>query len=974
METIQQSLLLQLSKEKGGENDTSSPPSAVQHFQDCVLKMTGLSQLSDVTSHCTKLRQKITLLPRLAESLSSRIALKEEGCGTTTSENDWDVYLQTLLDQGKKVEALETLKTIQCTPMIVANDDTNGNDNTTTNKNNNVLPQINDEHTIENHMGSLLPYTQRKKLERCAVLCQELGMFTDATGYYRELLNVFPDQWTYWMGLVDSCVKKMGTSSPSSSSLSLSGDDGNTMGEEEGFNINEEGWEQCQTFAKEVISKVESSHKYALRGPHLILLELASMKVLRQAAMRNEKGEEDEELVLVLRDEICKYGNKFGSIASCCFADIQSYLNILVRASSSSSPAIMVGGCIPNNVLHVLNWAKEMWSTNAQSSTNAADHNLMDEEVSNDEFRERRKKIRSFIFAVHVVYGIAVEMKDSTLKVLETYAPSVSQMVIEWRASLASLPGVAPKDGGQKEVLPGDEIILLTSQLLQFQATKNKSSTLLLQAAGLLEEAMDHSPYNPHLKIAAIGVYTQLNAAYRALSIYQDLGVKQIQLDSCSYLILPTLIQGGLYTSAIKLSASILRLHGSTSKEVKDYASKALINGLMFKAKEMVTFQREKMRPSLQLLYSKSLIMDAAALMIQSDLGNDIVGGSKQRGKGEVRLAEEKGFCGSEEDLTRAEQLAIDAEIHFNAPSIIHASSQSNSIDDFVSSDNRDMTINYFEILHKNTHLTQKEMVVQSLRSGYMHGLLTRTIVAVRAANAPKKGKIPKLIDETAYHCQSIRHCLSNANKFGQEVDMDDVDLAMWNACCQLCKAIVSVIQGNNNDSVSDTLAEREKAATSIVDSTKHLVENARKSFSLYCTNSNSLRGVRVCQLLPDNIIPFYTLLETTARLFALFGWGKRKRLTKAASGSLANLALSFREFISDMLQAMPQFRSFGKSDGGDVTMEPLVESAISSEVVGSDVIQRVIKEVVASRDMTNDRVDPFLIQMKESLDTYNKE
>ena len=51
-----------------------------------------------------------------------------------------------------------------------------------------------------------------------------------------------------------------------------------------------------------------------------------------------------------------------------------------------------------------------------------------------------------------------------------------------------------------------------------------------------------------------------------------------------------------------------------------------------------------------------------------------------------------------------------------------------------------------------------------------------------------------------------------------------------------------------------------------------------------------------------------------------------------------------------------------------------MVESAVSAEVVGSDVIQRVIKEVVASRDMTNDRADPFLIQMEESLDTYNKE
>ena len=167
---------------------------------------------------------------------------------------------------------------------------------------------------------------------------------------------------------------------------------------------------------------------------------------------------------------------------------------------------------------------------------------------------------------------------------------------------------------------------------------------------------------------------------------------------------------------------------------------------------------------------------------------------------------------------------------------------------------------------------------------------------------------------------------------FAFDMDNVNVDVALCGVleCVLLCRAIVSVIQGNNNGAVSDTLANREKAATSIVDSTKHLVENARNSFSLYCTDSNSQRGVRVCQLLQENIIPFYTLLETTARLFAVFGWGKRKRLTKAASGSLANLALSFRDLISDMLQAMPQFRSFGSSDGGDVTMEPLVESAVS--------------------------------------------
>jgi N-terminal acetyltransferase B complex non-catalytic subunit len=49
---------------------------------------------------------------------------------------------------------------------------------------------------------------------------------------------------------------------------------------------------------------------------------------------------------------------------------------------------------------------------------------------------------------------------------------------------------------------------------------------MLLQSAGLLEDAMDHSPHDPHLKIAAISIYAKLNAASRALAVFQDMGVK----------------------------------------------------------------------------------------------------------------------------------------------------------------------------------------------------------------------------------------------------------------------------------------------------------------------------------------------------------------------------------------------------------------------------------------------------------------
>ena len=105
------------------------------------------------------------------------------------------------------------------------------------------------------------------------------------------------------------------------------------------------------------------------------------------------------------------------------------------------------------------------------------------------------------------------------------------------------------------------------------------------------------------------------------------------------------------------------------------------------------------------------------------------------------------------------------------------------------------------------------------------------------------------------------------------------------------------------------------------------------------------------------------------ARLFALFGWGKRKRTTKAASGALADLALSFRDLLSNMLQTMSKSRSsFGSSDDNgekEATVESLVER------IGADAIQRVIREVISSRDLTNERVDPFLMQMKRSLETF---
>lgn len=297
-----------------------------------------------------------------------------------------------------------------------------------------------------------------------------------------------------------------------------------------------------------------------------------------------------------------------------------------------------------------------------------------------------------------------------------------------------------------------------------------------------------------------------------------------------------------------------------------------------------------------------------------------------------VKLGDARGLCGGEEDVTCAEQLVVDAEVHFNAPSIIHSTASASSLEDFISSDNRDITVNYFEILYKNQHLTQKEMATESLMRGQMHGILIRALMASGVAKAPKKGKVPKSSEEMTYRCHSLLEALERSTQFIAEgVDgMGDIDQKLWESSCALCQVIIMVIVGTPQD----TLAEREKAAVSLVEAATESVKSAQSAFescSVVDHNDiNVLSGATVCQLLPDRIVSLYTLVETTATLFALFGWGKRKRLTKPASGALANLTLSFRNLLSGMMQTLSRFRAFG-DESENTKMDALVQGALGA-------------------------------------------
>eukprot|EP00957_Ditylum_brightwellii_P194124 14783751-Ditylum_brightwellii.AAC.1 len=491
-----------------------------------------------------------------------------------------------------------------------------------------------------------------------------------------------------------------------------------------------------------------------------------------------------------------------------------------------------------------------------------------------------RKQLRSYICSIQIIYQVIHHISTTVSaadahNLLEEYAPSIPQLIHKWHSTLsinnditstttASNNNDDDNNAQQKEVLPGDEIILLAIQRLHYDynyhhsfSSQKDTTYLLLYAASLLEGAIHHSPYNPQLKIAAIQTYATLHAPSRSLELYDDLGIKHIQLDSCAYLILPTLLHGGLYAEAVQLCASIINLHSTTSKDVGNYAAKSYENGLFTKTKEMMEFQCCNMNCSLTLLQAKGVIMDCAALIYSGDDSTHKKKGASSLSpfsSSVLPLGAKHGICGGDYDLERATKMIHDSYNFFSAPSIMTIASSSSTTtsttkDDY--SDNRDSTIYDFEILHHSTsprnqdkeqqpnyYITTKEEIIQdSLLRGHAHNLLVRATLILSVAKPPKKGKVTKPDSILLSRCESLLQSVQNANLFasascdGSNEDNNEsnqgkkkekkeeqmIQLNMWNSMIGLCRIIAVLTIGeedvkNNGDSNSNNATDAKTA------------------------------------------------------------------------------------------------------------------------------------------------------------------
>jgi tetratricopeptide (TPR) repeat protein len=287
------------------------------------------------------------LKERLAESMAQRLVQAESDQQQSSAETQL-LYLKTLERQSKWEEMLHVLD----------NQTFNNGEEASTPKSTSIFG---------------VPLTKHQILLEKAKALRKLGRCRETRAVYELLLESSPDDWSCWKGHLESAIF----------------DD--TLNETEAL----------------VRRTVEAySH---LRGPRLMLIELAAEKVRKSAT---------EEAVKEYGNAIRDFATAFAHRALCVYSDLEMYLNLLLRTDDDAARQATV---------RLLEFAETMRTDNSTAKENGGDENST---LSN---RERQSKIRAYIFAIKLTHKLLSARND----LVQRFLPDWVDIVFEWRATLS---------------------------------------------------------------------------------------------------------------------------------------------------------------------------------------------------------------------------------------------------------------------------------------------------------------------------------------------------------------------------------------------------------------------------------------------------------------------------------------------------------------------------------------------------------
>jgi hypothetical protein len=377
-----------------------------------------------------------------------------------------------------------------------------------------------------------------------------------------------------------------------------------------------------------------------LRGPRLAEIELTWRTLAKKASDGEGEGDVASDFLKLILQYLEKFGSKL-----CCFSDIRKYLNEC--RSHTTAKAASVFGSLSENLEGMMQTEK-MLAQEGMSKL-AAGGNGESDSSSSPSVAELQKTLRRYICAAQCLHVIGGGAHAISAPVTENSPPSTIRKDV--RASVrellemyqSTLPLNESAEGGQREVQVGDDLILLAVHLLidlgthlsltsasacvtenvggkgSFEVTAliQQQSTMcqwLIEGSLLLEILLNNSPYNYQAQMLLSKLYVELGALKPAVKHHNKLGIKQIQTDSLSWMMMSDILRLGGFDEGLEMCNGVLSFHNTHKRDVPEWVQNALVCKNLVQAREIWTFDQKRMVRSHQLAVARAEMLNLIML------------------------------------------------------------------------------------------------------------------------------------------------------------------------------------------------------------------------------------------------------------------------------------------------------------------------------------------------------------------------
>ena len=570
-----------------------------------------------------------TKLINVAEAMARRAYdMRPNGKDIALPHEELGLHLLILQQQGKLEDALVFLRkhSVSEIPSSVSS------------KSSKTCDWINDETSVNGQSVVAMTVLDRRREE--ASILRKLERIDEAFNiYYDSLATLDCDSWSDWCGLFDTLLTPvLGFTRGSLASNAKEGESqiGDTVQNfimenlsfQKVYNLITASINDHPNFRGPYLARLDLCHRLINLSQDILTIPLPSnwfsniMEPVKIDETGNNSSGETGDLNILevfvgfLKEYVLIFSKKL-----CCFEDLSPYIETLAKLNERSEFVEFVS--------HLLRENETVHDGGIVDRYISEDHSGNHSQNPNTEIKEASERLSKFILAGQLkryfdTYdrGMAAYLnqgqsdEDTVLATEQAYRTIINTYAREWISTLYVNEGA---EGGQREVQKGDDLVILCIHYLQDMWSKYESNDMLvkdcsksiaykLEAMTLLESALNHSPYNYHIRLLLMSTCQSLSAFQRSIQVYNKLEVKHIQLETLSWTILNGCLTNGFYSEVKGLCMQIIGFHTSCFRDSGEYAGKAIEQGTYLKAMEILRFQENRMSVSLIQAYAKSIL------------------------------------------------------------------------------------------------------------------------------------------------------------------------------------------------------------------------------------------------------------------------------------------------------------------------------------------------------------------------------